>query len=284
MTGLVERAFALENEIGLPVRCDLRRPQGPGPWPVVVLLHGFKGFKDWGMFPPTARALAARGLAVVGLNTSRNGVEERFEEFTDLEAFARNTPRREMRDVGRVIDAVAAGEIDASLDGDRIALLGHSRGGGIVLLAAAGDPRVKCVVTWAAIATFHRYTERALAEWRRKGRIDIPNARTGQTMWLEREVLDDLEASREEYDVEAACRRLTAPLLVVDGALDEAVDVADAERIVAAAAAPPVRKRKLVIAKAGHTFGAVHPWAGPPPAWEEAVRASGDWFAEHLRR
>ncbi len=280
MTSTRERAFRLENEAGLPIRCDLRLPAGDGPFPVVVILHGFKGFKDWGMFPPTARELAARGLATVAMNTSMNGVEDELTEFTDLEAFSRNTPGREVRDVQRVLDAIGAGEIDPALDATRIGLLGHSKGGGVVLLAAGGEARVKCVVTWASIATFWRHTDRAREEWRKRGRLDVPNARTGQMMWLSSDVLVDAEANRESYDVAAACARITAPLLAIHGALDEAVDASDCARIVEAAAAPA--KRALVIPKTGHTFGAQHPWAGPTDGWTEAVGATGDWFVEHL--
>ena len=62
MTAITERPVRLENELGLPVRCDVRVPEGEGPFPTVVILHGFKGFKDWGMFPPTARRLYLLGL------------------------------------------------------------------------------------------------------------------------------------------------------------------------------------------------------------------------------
>lgn len=276
----VETAFRLENEIGLPIRCDLRRPEGEGPFPTVVLLHGFKGFKDWGMFPPTAETLAESGLAVVSMNASMNGVGENLLEFTELERFARNTPRREMADVGRVIDAVETGEIEASLDAGRLGLLGHSRGGGVVALVAAGDPRVKCLVTWAAVDTFRRYPERAVAEWREKGRIDIPNLRTGQILWQDLEVLEDLEASRDEYDLRAAAGRITVPWLVAHGEQDEAVKAEAADRL--GEWAGSAETRVLKVPNTGHTFGAVHPWAGPTPAWEKAVAETAAWFLRSL--
>ncbi|MGQ0723415.1 MAG: alpha/beta hydrolase family protein [Candidatus Eiseniibacteriota bacterium] len=277
---LLEGRTSLSNDEGLPVRCDVRRREGPGSFPVVVILHGFKGFKDWGMFPPTARKLAERGLATVAMNASRNGVADRLEEFTDLPSFARNTPRREVGDVHRVIEGIRSGELGEGLDPRRIGLLGHSRGGGVVLLAAAAEPAVRSVVTWASISTFLRYTDRAMAEWRRAGRLDVPNARTGQLMWLDRSVLEDLEARRAEYDLEAAAGRLRAPLLAVHGEQDEAVEPADSERLVRWAASP--EKRLLVIPKTGHTFGAAHPWNGGSPAWERAVLETGDWFLRSL--
>ncbi|HMB68100.1 MAG TPA: alpha/beta fold hydrolase [bacterium] len=277
---VVETPVRLVNDEGLPVRCDVRRPEGEGPFPVVVILHGFKGFKDWGMFPPTARLLAERGLASVAMNTSRNGVEDRLEEFTDLEAFARNTPGRELGDVRTVVDAIAAGELGAELDAERTGILGHSRGGGVAVLAAASDERLRCLVTWASIARFLRYSERALAEWRRTGRLEVPNARTGQLMRMDLSVLEDLEANQARYDLDAAAARLTVPYLAVHGERDEAVGPDDSARLVERAGS--AEKRLHVIPRTGHTFGAAHPWNGGSPAWEEAVRETAEWFARWL--
>ena len=275
-----EHPLVLENDEALPVRVDVRVPGGDGPFPVVVIVHGFKGFKDWGMFPPTAWALAARGLATVALNTSRNGVGENPVEFTELESFARNTPGREVADVRLVVDAIAAGRVDPALDASRLGLLGHSRGGGVVLLEAARDPRVRAVVTWASIASFDRTTSRAKEEWRARGRIDVPNARTGQVMWMDTAVLEDLEAHRADYDLEAACRALRAPFLALHGDLDEAVDPADAELLHGWSGSAVKQVRR--VPRTGHTFGAVHPWAGPTPAWERVVGATAEWFETHL--
>lgn len=282
MTGITERPVRLENELGLPVRCDVRVPEGEGPFPTVVILHGFKGFKDWGMFPPTARRLAEAGLATVTMNASRNGVGEGLLEFTELEEFARNTPGREAADVGRVLDAIDSGELGPGLDANRIGLLGHSRGGGVVTLVASRDPRVRCVVTWASIASFHRYTRRAIEGWRERGRLEVPNMRTGQVLWLDVEVLDDLEAHRDEYDLAAAAGRIRVPFLAVHGEQDEAVDAGDSEKLVARVAAE--EKRVRVIPRTGHTFGAVHPWKGPTPAWEEAVAETVAWFGRLVSR
>lgn len=277
---IVERAWAIRNADDEPVRCDVRAPEGAGPFPVVIVLHGFKGFKDWGMFPPTARRLAEQGIATVAMNTSRNGVGEQPTEFTELELFARNTPGHEAADVKCVIDGIAAGGAGKELDASRLGILGHSFGGGVSLLTAANDARVKCVVTWAAIATFRRTTERAIAEWKERGRLDIPNMRTGQILWQDLEVLEDRERNREAYDLEKACGRIRVPLLAIHGEQDEAVEVESAARIVKWTASD--RKRELRIPNTGHTFGCVHPWAGSTAAWEKAVGASVEWFRENL--
>jgi uncharacterized protein len=275
-----EREWTIRNGDGEAIGCDVRLPPGPGPFPVVIVLHGFKGFKDWGMFPYTARFLTERGIATVAMNTSRNGVGDVPTEFTELELFARNTPGHEAADVQCVIDAIAAGNAGAELDAERLGMLGHSFGGGVALLAASNDERLRCVVTWAAISTFHRTTERAAAEWRERGRLDIPNMRTGQILWQNLEVLEDREANREAYDLEKACGRIRVPLLAIHGEQDEAVEVESANRIVGWTAS--ATKRALLVPHTGHTFGCVHPWAGPTDAWRAAVEASAEWFLAHL--
>lgn len=275
-----ESPLELRNDEGLPVRADVCVPDGDGPFPAVVIVHGFKGFKDWGMFPPTAHRLAGRGIASVRMNVSCNGIGEDPVQFTELERFARNTPGREVADVRLVLDALARGAAGASVDAARVGLLGHSRGGGTVLLAAARAGLVRAVVTWASIASFQRTTDRAKQEWRARGRLDVPNARTGQTMWMDVSVLDDLEANAAAYDLESACGALRVPYLALHGDLDEAVDPSESERLVSWCRGPRTELRR--VPRTGHTFGAVHPWAGPTPAWERVADATADWFAEHL--
>ena len=108
----------------------------------------------------------------------------------------------------------------------------------------------------------------------------MPNARTGQVLWLDRAVLDDLEASSAEYDLEAACGRIRAPLLALHGELDEAVGPDDSRRLVEWSAAPD--KQLVVVPRTGHTFGAAHPWNGGSAAWERVVDETAAWFGTHL--
>ena len=69
-----------------------------------------------------------------------------------MHLFTEHTHTRNLDEIRRVTDVLAGG---ALLDrpARRIGLLGHSRGGGEAVLAAAADPRVNALVTWAAIAT-----------------------------------------------------------------------------------------------------------------------------------
>ena len=88
---MIHRPFALKSPLGEPIRGDLRLPDGDGPFPVVVVCHGFKGFKDWGFHPWLGERLAGAGFAAAHFDFSRNGVRGGVPDITDLDAFRRNT-------------------------------------------------------------------------------------------------------------------------------------------------------------------------------------------------
>src|SRR5699024_12355750 len=85
-----QSGYIPSNE-NLPIYYDLYRPSADKPeqpLPVIIFLHGFKGFKDWGAFPEACAALSEAGFAVRAMNFSLNGVAESMTEFDDLDVFA----------------------------------------------------------------------------------------------------------------------------------------------------------------------------------------------------
>lgn len=267
---------------GESIWLDVRLPAeigGIGQLPAVVVAHGFKGFKDWGFFPYVAESLAARGFYVVNFNFTHNGVEGHGEDFTRLDKFARNTFTREVRELREVIDAVEAGALPGAerIDAHRLMTLGHSRGGGIVLLEAADDPRVTRVATWASVGRFERYTDGQKDRWRSQGYLEVPNTRTGQIMRLNVTLLEDLETNAERLNVESAAARLGRPLLIVHGEVDLSVDIENGERL--AQVSDPALTTFVRVPKTGHTFGAAHPFTGTTPALERAIDETAKFFS-----
>ena len=71
---MIHRRFAVfaphlnEGEI---IRGDVRYAEGPAPRTAIIVVHGFKGYKDWGFFPHLCERLAIAGHAVVSFNFSR---------------------------------------------------------------------------------------------------------------------------------------------------------------------------------------------------------------------
>lgn len=241
-------AFTLDSDEGLPIRGNLHLPQKMRA--VVIVVHGFKGFKDWGFFPWVAERLASQRLAVCRFNMSRSGIGEDPESFDRLDLFADDTYSIQLADLAAVVRYVRQ-----QLPALPIVLLGHSRGGAVAILGASQIEGLKGVVAWAPIAKCDRWDDATRALWRQRGSLDVVNQRTGQTMRNSTAVLDDVERNRERLDVVSAAARLEAPLLVIHGGRDESVPAAEGELLAARAADASF----AFIENASHTFNAIHP-------------------------
>jgi dipeptidyl aminopeptidase/acylaminoacyl peptidase len=249
------------------------------PVPFVLVLHGFKGFMDWGFFPLLTERLADAGFAAVAFNTSCGGVGDDLESFTEEQAFERDTCTRQLEDVQLVRAHVAEG-VFPGVDPHRAGLFGHSRGGGIALVHAADRGDYRALALWAAVDDLDRLDEPTKVAWRQEGRLPVVNARTGQTLYIGLEMLDDLEQNRERLDVQAACGRIEAPTLLVHGEADPSVSfesLGNLERSL-----PDRVGRALAVPGAGHTFGAKHPLDEVPSDLSEVLRETEEWFRRHL--
>lgn len=267
---LDEPSRVVRGRVTLPVEHS-----EPVPW--VMVLHGFKGFMDWGFFPELARRLAGSGVASVAFNTSGSGVGEDLETFDELDAFARDTLSRQLEDIERVLHLVRGGTFP-ELAVERAGLFGHSRGGGAALVHAAETGAYRALVTWASVADADRFDDDTKALWREQGWIPILNARTGQELRMDLAYLEDVEASRERFDLERIASGLDLPALLFHGTADEAVDVEALGRL--ARALPRATAR--AVEGAGHTFGARHPLGEIPLELGGVLDSTVDWLAERL--
>ncbi len=245
----------------MPINYDMRYLPDHSPKPVIVFVHGFKGFKDWGYFDLMADGFADAGFVFIKLNLSHNGTTtDQPTEFVDLEAFGNNNFSKELDDIGTIIDYVNAPDFslpDTEFDRSRIFLVGHSRGGSLAILKANEDMRVKALVTLAAVTNLEkRWHKSVLSEWKEAGVHYVENTRTGQTMPLYYQIVDDYFQHRDRLDVEQAIGKIHVPFLAFHGSSDETVPatmVYDIEK------SGPHAQIEL-IKDAGHTFGGGHPY------------------------
>lgn len=240
--------FTLTSAEGLPIRGNLDVPAEARA--LVIVVHGFKGFKEWGFFPWLASELVEQRFAVCRFNTSRSGIGENPDTFDRLDLFADDTYSVQLADL-RVV-------VDHAQDKLKIPtfLLGHSRGGGVAVLGARSVPHLHGVITWNAIARADRWSPDEKIRWRADGHLDVENARTKQMMRLSTRVLDDLE----NHDIVGAAAQLEVPLLAICGGRDETVSPDESKLLTATA-----KDAGFVKIRTGtHTFNASHPMRRPP--------------------
>jgi len=262
-----------------PILIDVRSGGRGIPRPAVLVLHGFKGFKDWGMFPVLAERLARAGMTAVSFNMSGSGVDDHG-DFTFADRFGHATFSGDLEDLDRVIAALNEGGLGVPKP-TSMGLIGHSRGGGVAVLHTASDPRIRALVTWSAVSSVSRWSPADLEQWRSAGVLEIVNTRTGQVLPLYPDALDDVEKNATgSLDISAAAARVAIPWLIVHGGADETVPPQEADALLQANRHGDVQL--LRIDGAGHTFGAVHPFQGSTPELERAVDATVAWMGRHL--
>jgi uncharacterized protein len=278
---MIERTISLTNRRGLPFGVDIRLPEGGGTYPVVIVCHGFKGFKNFAFFPYTSRKLCDEGLAVVTVNFSGNGIGTDPTTFTELDKFAQNTISQELDDLEAVLDGISSGALlGGQGDASRLGIMGHSRGGCTAIVKASLDPRLRCLVTWASPAALGRYSDELLRQWKEDGRYNFVNARTKQDMFVNYSYLEDIQANRERYSLDLAVSQLTIPYLTVHGTDDESVPVDAARRLHSAA---KTGRAELALVEGGtHTFGTKHPFESSTPALDQAIDRTTAWFRRWL--
>ncbi|MCF8459587.1 MAG: alpha/beta hydrolase [Flavobacteriales bacterium] len=244
-----------------PMLVDLRFDNQLSNQPVVIFVHGFKGFKDWGHFPRIGDEFAQAGFAFVSFNFSHNGTTvDQPTEFADLEAFGHNNYHKELFDTESVITGISEGSLfpDSKINRNKVMLFGHSRGGGIAVMATSEDERVKGLATWASIGDTKR-TKADFDEWMKEGVIYVPNARTNQEMPMYYQFVEDYFAQEERYDLQKCGERIEVPSLFIHGTNDQTVAADYAKQL----HRWTTNSELLLIDDGDHTFGGKHPFEEP---------------------
>ena len=267
---------------GKPILLDLFLSDEGGKKPVLIYAHGFNGFKDWGNFDLIAARFAEAGFALVKFNFSHNGTMPAAPEvFADLEAFGNNNYSKQLEDLLLVTNWVCNDHnpYKASLDAEKVYLAGHSMGGGIAILFAAEDARIKKLVTWAAISEcktpWGNWPAEKLEEWRQKGVQYYANTRTNQQMPLYYQLYQDYQQHCDRLNIATAIQKLPIPILICHGNLDIAVPVEKALQLKEWQPAA-----ELFIVESNHVFDRQHPWIMTylPAAMEEVLLKTIDFL------
>lgn len=227
---------------------------------VVIFCHGYKGYKDWGAWNQVAEEFALNNFFFVKMNFSHNGgTPEQPIDFPDLEAFGNNNYLKELDDLETVLDWLFAEQsLNSEINLKKVNLIGHSRGGGIVLIKASEDIRISKVVSWAGVSDFgSRFPKGEILDaWKTKGIAHVHNARTKQEMPHYFQFFTSFKENEDRLTIRTAVSKLKIPYLIVHGDEDETVDIKEAQSLQSWSDQASL----IAIKGANHSFGSSQPW------------------------
>ena len=202
---------------GLEVEMWLPDAATPGPWPIIVFSHRYRGCNTQSSF--LMQALAAGGYAVFAPNhldsecgNLQSWIPRRELPFSDPETWTDTTYANRARDIENLLTALQHSPRyhSSRFDWNHVGLIGHSLGGYTVLgLAGAWphlkDPRIKAVLALSP------YAEPFATEHTLRG-VDAPVMYQGGTR--------DLAITPSLSGREGAYRQTPSPkyLVIIDGA------------------------------------------------------------------
>ncbi|GAB2766964.1 alpha/beta fold hydrolase [Nocardioides salsibiostraticola] len=240
----------------------LNVPDGPGPFPAVVLAHGYIDpaiyVRGQGMTRERAY-LASRGYIALHVDYRNHA-----ESDDDPEAMTR-LRQGYSADVINAVKALRnASRADRiPLDRDRVALFGRSMGGGVVLKALVAAPGlVQAAAPWASVSSLEAENYRQFIAPDPEDaalREEIPSPAEQPGFWRR-------NSSRPYFD------RITEPVLMVHGRFDDTCPPEWAEATQQALVRAGVDSR-LERYDDGHAFG---------PAFFQAMDRTIEFFDNQL--
>jgi dipeptidyl aminopeptidase/acylaminoacyl peptidase len=154
-------------------------------------------------------------------------------------------------EIDDVLNAITYAKTLPYVDTSRTVMLGHSHGGSIALHAAARDPAIKAIVTYAApteLADLYRY-------WAREGKTDprFEDLTTGSS--IIGGTPDEVPAAWKERSALYLASKIKCPVMLVQGGRDRIVPSEQADRMATALRAAGNTQVELVIdPDGGHPF------------------------------
>jgi len=239
---------------------DICLNESSGKQPVAIYVHGFKGFKDFGATNLVAQHFAQQQIAFIKFNFAYNGTTvEQPTDFANLAAFGENNFCKELDDLEVVLDWVfdTNNAYAEYFDLTNVNLIGHSRGGGIVLLKTTEDDRINKICTWASVANYsEKWDEQMLQQWKEMGKVYVMNGRTKQQMPLNYQLAENYFSNLNRLEIPVLAKKIQQPVLIIHGTADSSVPFSCAEQLNSWLPNATL----YAVENANHTFGMKHPW------------------------
>lgn len=194
------------------------QPEGEGPFPVIVRIHGGPESQSRAYFSWTSQYyLKELGCAVIYPNVRGSaGYGKNY-----LKADNGYLREDSVKDIGALLDWI---EEQPELDGDRVAVTGGSYGGYMTLAALTHySDRLRCGVASVGISNFNTFLKNTKDYRRDLRRVEYGDERDPK-------MFEFLEKISPTNNVD----KINVPLMVIQGANDPRVPASEADQIVKA--------------------------------------------------
>ena len=212
--------FSLKTDDGLTIHGYLTKPiDSSTEAPLIVFPHGGPDARDYKYFNYAVQFFTSRGYAVLQPNfRGSSGYGSRF-EVAGYEQWG-----LKMQD--DVMTAVDWAVNQPGIDGDNMCVVGMSYGGYVALTAAHKTPeRFNCFVSIAGISDLNRMVEY-------DGAFEFLSAVRSETIG---DYKDEADATRmRENSIINHVEKVKRPILLIHGALDTRVRIAQSETLYSA--------------------------------------------------
>jgi len=261
-TNAYRQYYATYESNGLTISGRINIPRGTGPFPAVVLAHGYvdpDAYTNGETMLRERDYLARQGYVTLHIDY-RNHAQSDKDPNND--ANLRN---------GYTIDAINAGlalKKSNVVDPDRVAIIGRSMGGGVVYGAVVAAPGVfDAAVAYAPVSSdsvdnFNRWVRRDPSRSGAASRViaRLGSPETNPEAWA--------AASTRSY-----FHRITEPLLIHHGTADESCPIAWSRETVAALKAAGKQVEFHVYPGQQHTFTS---------QWPLSIRRTAAFLERHM--
>jgi uncharacterized protein len=237
----------------------LSLPEGKRP-PIVIVIHGFKGAKDYHPFVNNSvKPFTDAGIAVLRIDCRGTGE-------SDLQ-FREMTITSESEDVLTAIDFVKTLDVDSK----RISLLGVSMGATAILLAMKSKPSVKTLVFWGPAWYFKGKTRYDTPENRKtvkeEGVFYVKQTSTGRQFIAGKKLFEEMTT----MDIRPYAEFVNSSVLIVRGSEDEIVGFDKDEEVTKL-----LKAEYKIVENGDHNFTS-------NGSERELIRLTLDWLRKNLK-
>ena len=258
---MIEKDFYFKNRSNKKLSATIHIPDGRGPFPALVICHGFKRDKNQIIPLTLSRNLSVNKFVALRFDFENCGQSEG--------SFENLTINQQIEDTYSALDYIE--KVDF-VDKSKIGLAGLSLGGGIAISAAVNDKRVKTLVAFSPIMRFSKiitkhFDEKGIEEWRKRGITQFYDQGRDRHWKLKNSFLEDCLNT----DATPLAEKITIPSLLIQGDMDQAVSLKDNiaffERV--------KEKEVLIVKNCDHQYRQID-------GLHQAIQKATGWFIKYL--